>query len=71
MNSLRAAPPQILSLPEDIIANFLAGAELSLMAWWLNSDQPYPVEDIAGMTQQLILRGVLDGMDVSSPKVKT
>jgi AcrR family transcriptional regulator len=70
MNSLRAAPPQALRLPEDVIANFLAGAELSLIGWWLNSGQSYPVDDMARMAQQLILRGVLDVVDVSSPGIE-
>ena len=55
---LKKLPAAQVSMPVDVLANYMAGAELSLMTWWLESDQPYPVEDMAAMTQQLILRGV-------------
>jgi AcrR family transcriptional regulator len=69
MKSLRSAPPQSFAISPDVIANYLAGAELSLIAWWLNSGQPYPVEDIARMAQRLILHGVLDVIEPSNLKV--
>jgi hypothetical protein len=66
MKSFRAAPAQAFSMPTDVIANFLAGAELSLIAWWLNSGQPYPPDEMARMAQRLILRGVLDVVDTTT-----
>jgi AcrR family transcriptional regulator len=67
-DSLRSAPPGSFALPTDVIANYLAGAELSLIAWWLNSGQPYPAEDMARMAQRLILQGVLDVVDAKNLK---
>jgi len=56
---LKKLPAAQVLMPIDVLANYMAGAELSLMTWWLESDQPYPVEDMAAMTQQLILKGVM------------
>ncbi|MEO8606902.1 MAG: TetR/AcrR family transcriptional regulator [Chloroflexota bacterium] len=70
-HALRSASPASLALPIDVIANYLAGAELSLIAWWLNSGQPYPAEEMAHMTQRLILQGVLDVVDVKSVNVRS
>lgn len=55
--SLRAAPPESISLPAEVIANYLAGAEVGLMIWWLESDAPYSAEDMAAMAQRLALDG--------------
>lgn len=66
MKSFRAAPPEAFALPAEVIANYLAGAELSLIAWWLNSRQPYSPDEMARMAQQLILQGVLDVVDTST-----
>lgn len=56
---LKRLPPANVSMPVDVLANYMAGAELNLMTWWLENDQPYPIEQMATMTQQLILGGVL------------
>lgn len=64
--SLRDAPAHTLSLPADVIANYLAGAELSLISWWLESGQPYPAQEMAQMAHRLILRGVLDVVETES-----
>lgn len=58
--TLKRLPAGQVLLPIDVLANYMAGAELSLMTWWLESGMGYSVEHMAAMTQQLILRGVLD-----------
>ena len=60
MVALKQLPSTQVSLPIDVLANYMAGAELSLMTWWLESGEAYSVEKMAAMTQQLILKGVLD-----------
>jgi hypothetical protein len=55
---LKRLPPEQVLMPMDVLANYMAGAELSLMTWWLESGQSYPVEQMAAVTQQLILHGV-------------
>ena len=60
---LKRLPSAQVSMPVDVLATSMAGAELSLMTWWLESDQPYRVEQMAAMTQQLILRGVMEAIE--------
>ncbi len=62
---LKRLPQKQVSMPIDVLANYMAGAELSLMTWWLEDGQQYPVEQMAAMTQQLILKGVLATVDLS------
>jgi AcrR family transcriptional regulator len=69
--SLRDAPAQALSLPADVIANYLAGAELSLISWWLESGQPYSADEMADMAHRLILRGVLDVVETKPDSVSS
>lgn len=60
--SLAAAPRGTLALPAEVLANYIAGAELGFIAWWLESGQPYPPEQMAVMAQQLILHGVMSSI---------
>jgi len=68
LNNLRAAPAGSLAIPADVIANHLAGAEMGLIAWWLESGQPYPADAMAQMAHRLILRGVLDVVEVNGAR---
>lgn len=43
-----------------ITAQFIAGAELNMIIWWLEHDRPMPVEVIATQVWQLVMHG-LDG----------
>ncbi|MFN8448304.1 MAG: TetR-like C-terminal domain-containing protein [Anaerolineae bacterium] len=49
-------------LPPEVLANYVAGAELALVTWWLESDMPYTPEHMAELTQRLTLGivGVVD-----------
>lgn len=62
LTMLGQLPAAHLKLPLDVLAHYMAGAELSLMTWWLEAGQPYSAEQMAAMTQQLMLRGVLDAV---------
>lgn len=44
--------------PVDVVANYMAASELSMLIWWLENDMPYPVEQMARMCSQLILKGM-------------
>ncbi|MCB9450266.1 MAG: TetR/AcrR family transcriptional regulator [Anaerolineaceae bacterium] len=44
-------------LPADLIANFMAGAELGVIAWWLENGQPYSPQEMARMVFQLSMLG--------------
>lgn len=45
-------------IPIKVLANYMAGAELALITWWVENGQPYPPEQMAEMLQRLILKGV-------------
>jgi AcrR family transcriptional regulator len=59
---LAALHPQA---PMEIILNFLAGAWLGLVTWWLENDMPYTEGEMALMFQKLILYGTADVLGVS------
>jgi AcrR family transcriptional regulator len=58
---LAALNPQA---PMEIILNFLAGAWLGLVTWWLENDMPYTEEEMALMFQKLILYGTAEVLGV-------
>jgi AcrR family transcriptional regulator len=60
---LKLLPAAQITMPIDVLANYMAGAELSLMTWWLERGQPYPVERMAMMTQQLVLHGIMKNIE--------
>lgn len=68
LRGLQTLPAKQLTIPTDVLANYVAGAELGLITWWLESGQPYPPERMAAMTQQLILKGVLEAMGMEQNK---
>ncbi len=45
-------------MPIPVITNFLAGAMLSVLMWWLEEERPFSPEEINGMFQQLATSGV-------------
>jgi AcrR family transcriptional regulator len=49
---------QTPSAPPPVIANYLAGALLTLLTWWLNNNMPYPPERMDEIFQQLAMPGV-------------
>lgn len=48
------SPPVALS----VISNYLAGALLTLLVWWLEKDMPYPPERMDTLYQELSMPGV-------------
>jgi AcrR family transcriptional regulator len=53
-SGLRAAFAESNSkIPLDMLANYLAGAQLALMQWWLEKRQPYSFEDITQIFHRL------------------
>ena len=41
-----------------MIADYLAGALLTLLKWWLDNELPYPPERMDAIFQELVLPGV-------------
>jgi len=42
----------------NVVAQYLAGAFLNLLKWWVEAEMPYPPEQMDAMFQQLALPGV-------------
>jgi AcrR family transcriptional regulator len=55
--------PQV---PMEVFMNYLAGAWLGLITWWLENEMPYSAEQIAGMFQRMVMRGAPDVLGVVS-----
>jgi AcrR family transcriptional regulator len=53
-----ATNPTQQTVPREVFANFVAGAELALITWWLQTDRPYSAEQMATYTHQLTLDGI-------------
>ena len=59
LRGLRPVASDDLLVPANVLANYIAGAEVALIQWWLESDMPYSAQAMAGMAQQMLLHGAL------------
>lgn len=46
------------SIPLPVVSEYLAGAFLTLLKWWVEASMPYPPEQMESIFQQLALPGV-------------
>jgi AcrR family transcriptional regulator len=59
--SLRAAFAEADStIPLDVLANYLAGARIALVQWWLEKRQPYSLENMAQTFHRLQRAAIRD-----------
>ena len=59
--SLRAAFAEADStIPFDVLANYLAGARIALVQWWLEKRQPHTLQDLAQMFHRLQRAAIRD-----------
>lgn len=59
--SLRAAFPESDSaIPVDVLANYLAGAQIALVQWWLEKRQPHAPEHLAQTFHRLQRAAIRD-----------
>ncbi|MCL4251535.1 MAG: TetR/AcrR family transcriptional regulator [Anaerolineae bacterium] len=64
--SLVAALPETApSLPVDVLTNYIVGAQLALMDWWLTSRTPYAASDMARMLHQLQRAALRDAFGIA------
>ena len=56
---------QVPIVPIPVISDYLAGALLTLLQWWLDNNMPYPPERMDEMFQQLVLPGVMASLQKS------
>jgi AcrR family transcriptional regulator len=52
-----------LPMPADALANYIAGAELSMIMWWLENAMPYPAEQMAQIVHELVLNGIMSALN--------
>jgi AcrR family transcriptional regulator len=51
-------------VPMDVFMNYIAGAWLGLITWWLENEMPYPAEQIAGMFQRMVVQGAPEALGI-------
>jgi len=67
-SSLRAAFTEAESaVPFDVLASYLAGAQIALIQWWLEKRRPHPLEDLAQTFHRLQRAAILDAFSLSHP----
>jgi AcrR family transcriptional regulator len=54
-SATQTGPP---SVPVEVVAQYLAGAFLNLLTWWLRAEMPYTADQMDSFFQQLALPGV-------------
>ena len=61
--SLRAAFDETEStLPFDVLANYIAGAQIALIQWWLEKRQPHTLQHLAQMFHRLQRAAIRDAL---------
>jgi AcrR family transcriptional regulator len=53
----RKHPDLDMSMPIDVLANYLAAVKLNMVIWWLDSGMPYTPEQMAEMCSRLTMYG--------------
>lgn len=48
------------TIPMEVFSNYFAGSLMGLITWWLESDQPYPAEEMTRMFQKMFFPGARD-----------
>jgi AcrR family transcriptional regulator len=55
-------------IPLDILANYLAGAQIALMQWWLEKRRPYAPEDLAQSFHNLQRAAICEAFELRDGK---
>ncbi|HEY3345418.1 MAG TPA: TetR/AcrR family transcriptional regulator [Anaerolineaceae bacterium] len=51
-------------VPQDVFANYFAGAFLGVLTWWLENDLPYPPDEMATYFQKILYDGAQRVLDI-------
>lgn len=57
-----------LSVPPEVLANYLVGALLGMVAWWLDADMPNSAEEMAHAYRQITLKGMTAMLGIDVPE---
>ena len=70
--NLRAAFTETEStIPFSVLANYLAGAQISLLHWWLEKRQPHALENLAQIFHRLQRAAILDAFGLKDKSDET
>lgn len=53
------------TIPFDVLANYLAGAQIALVQWWLEKRQPHKLEDLAQTFHRLQRAAIRDAFGLT------
>lgn len=59
-NLRKAFADSDITMPLDVLANYLAGAQIALLQWWLEKRQPHTLEKLARMFHRLQRAAIRD-----------
>ena len=64
---LKENPPEVLPLiPLEVLSNYFAASLLGLVTWWLESNMPYPPEQMADIFRRLFFEGIQGATRIKS-----
>lgn len=52
------------SIPFDVLANYIAGAQIALVQWWLEKRQRYSLESLAPMIHRMQRAAIRDALEI-------
>ena len=52
-------------VPEEIFSVMFSGTLITMITWWLENNQPYPIDTMVKYFQQMFLLGALDTLQLS------
>jgi hypothetical protein len=52
------------AVPFNLLANYLAGAQIALIQWWMEKRTPYPADELARMVHRLQRAAICDALGV-------
>jgi AcrR family transcriptional regulator len=64
LKRMRRLPPHQARISHEAVAQFSAGALLSLMTWWVERGCPESVDEMAAMYLQLVIPGVYRSLGI-------
>jgi AcrR family transcriptional regulator len=58
LKGISRSPTFPATVPDEVLAHYIAGTELAMVMWWIEHDRPYPVDQMARMVYTLMLNGI-------------
>jgi len=65
LKRLRSGQGKSIKVPEEIFSVLFTGNLMILITWWLENNQPYPIDAMVKYFQQMFLVGALDTLHLS------